>query len=125
MLEGRKMQQICYAAKIYKNSVHVKIVNTQNKYKCIIMRGDDPGRLYRRKGYGAVNRLNYCVAPQVLTVFIQALAEAARNILLICRLDWYWSSVGPPNMKLMVGRGSDGCSAPTIVLSATEAVSIP
>ena len=27
-------------------------------------------------------------------------------------------------MKLMVGRGSDGCSAPTIALSATRAVSV-
>ena len=48
--------------------------------------------------------------PRVLTVFIRALDETGRSILLLCYLDWYWSSVRPPNMKLMVGRGSDGCS---------------
>ena len=58
------MQQIECAARINKNSVHIKIVNTQSKYKCIIMRNDDPGRVYRRKGYGAVNWLNCCVAPR-------------------------------------------------------------
>ena len=26
------------------------------------MRSDDPGRVYRRKGYGAVNKLNCCTA---------------------------------------------------------------
>ena len=57
------MQQISYAAKINKNSVHVKIVNTRSMYKCIIMRSNDPGRVYKRKGYGAVNRLNCCAAP--------------------------------------------------------------
>ena len=54
------MQQISCAARINKNSVHIKIANTQSKYKRIIMRSDDPGRVYRRKGYGAVNRLNCC-----------------------------------------------------------------
>ena len=56
------MQQISCAARINKNSVHIKNVNTQSKYKYIIMRSDDPGRVYKRKGYGAVNRLNCCVA---------------------------------------------------------------
>ena len=51
-------------------------------------------------------------------VFIRVLTEAARSILLLCLLDLYWSSVGPLNMKLMVGRGSDGCSMPTIALFA-------
>ena len=40
--------------------MHIKIVNTQSKYKRIIMRSDDPGRVYGWKGYGAVNRLNCC-----------------------------------------------------------------
>ena len=44
--------------------MHIKIVNTQGKYKRIIMRSDDPGRVYRWKGYGAVNQLNCCAAPQ-------------------------------------------------------------
>ena len=50
------------AARINKDSMHIKIVITQSKYKRIIMRSDDPGRVYRRKGYGAINRLNCCVA---------------------------------------------------------------
>ena len=56
------MQQIDCAARINKNLVHIKIVNTQSKYKCIVMRSDDPGRVYRRKGYGVVNRMNCCAA---------------------------------------------------------------
>ena len=40
--------------------MHIKTVNTDSKYKCIVMRGDDPGRVDRGKGYRAVNRLNYC-----------------------------------------------------------------
>ena len=35
----------------------IKIVNTHNKYKCIVMRGNDPGRVNRGKGYQAVNPL--------------------------------------------------------------------
>ena len=58
-------------------------------------------------------------------VFTRALIEVARSIFFLCSLDWYWSSAGPPNMKLMVGLGSDGCSAPTIALLAMGAVSIP
>ena len=59
----------------------------------------------------------------VLMMFT-TLTKVARSIFLLCRLDWYWSSVGPPDMKLMVGRGSDGCSAPIIALSATRVVSV-
>ena len=58
-------------------------------------------------------------------MFIRALVEVARSILLLCCLDWYWSSIGPPNMKLMVGRGSDGCSALAIALLAAGAFSVP
>ena len=38
--------------------MHIKVVNTQGKYKRIIMGSDDPGRGYKRKGYGAIDRLN-------------------------------------------------------------------
>ena len=62
LLEGWKIQQISCAAKINKNSMHIKIVNTQSKYKSIIMMSDDPGQVYRRKAYGVVNWLNCCVA---------------------------------------------------------------
>ena len=62
MLEGWKVQQVSCAARINKDSVHIKIVNTESKYKHIIMRSDDPSRVYRRKGYGAVDRLNLCAA---------------------------------------------------------------
>ena len=40
--------------------MHIKTVNTNSKYKCIVMRGNDPSRVNRGKGYRAVNRLNYC-----------------------------------------------------------------
>ena len=38
--------------------MHIKTVNTYGKYKCIVMRGNDPGRVNKGKGYRAVNRLN-------------------------------------------------------------------
>ena len=62
ILEGWKVQQVCCAARINKDFVYIKIINTQGKYKRIIMRSDDPGRVYRWKGYGDVNWLNCCVA---------------------------------------------------------------
>ena len=40
--------------------MHIKIVNTHGRYKCIVMRVNDPGRVNRGKGYRAVNRLNCC-----------------------------------------------------------------
>ena len=40
--------------------MHIKIVNTHSKYKCIVMRGNEPGRANRGKGYRVVNRLNCC-----------------------------------------------------------------
>ena len=58
-------------------------------------------------------------------VFIRDLTEAVWSIFLLHRLDWYWCSAGPPNMKLMVGRGSYGCSAPAIAMLVAGAVSVP
>ena len=40
--------------------MHIKTVNTHGKYKCILMRGNDPSRVNRGKGYRAINRLNCC-----------------------------------------------------------------
>ena len=40
--------------------MHIKNVNTHSKYKCIVMRGNDPGRVDRGKGYRAINRLSCC-----------------------------------------------------------------
>ena len=37
--------------------MHIKIVNTQGEYKCIIIGSDDPGQIYMRKGYKAIDRL--------------------------------------------------------------------
>ena len=62
LLEGWKVQQVSCAARINKDSMHIKIINTQGKYKRIIMMSDDLGRVYRWKGYGVVNRLNCCAA---------------------------------------------------------------
>ena len=38
--------------------MHIKTVNTDRKYACIVMRGNDPGRVNRGKGYWVVNRLS-------------------------------------------------------------------
>ena len=105
--------------------MHIKIVNTQSKYKHIVRRSNDPGQVYRRKGYGAVNRLNCCAALRGTDGDYRALTEAAQSIFLLCRLDWFWSSAGLPNMKLMVGQGSNEYSAPAIALSAAGAVFVP
>ena len=32
--------------------MYIKIVNTDSKYKCIIMRGNNPNRVYRGKDIG-------------------------------------------------------------------------
>ena len=40
--------------------MHIKTVNTDSKYKCIVMRGNDPSRVNRGKGYWVVDRLSYC-----------------------------------------------------------------
>ena len=45
-----------------KDSVHIKIFNTQGEYKHIIIGSDEPSWVYRRKGYGAIDRLNSCTA---------------------------------------------------------------
>ena len=37
-----------------------KLFNTDIKYKCIVIRGNDLGRVDRGEGYRAVNRLNCC-----------------------------------------------------------------
>ena len=40
--------------------MHIKTVNTDSKYKCIVMRSNDLGRVNGGKGYRVVNRLNCC-----------------------------------------------------------------
>ena len=40
--------------------MYIKTVNTDSKYKCIVMRGNDPGRVNRGKGYRVIDRLNFC-----------------------------------------------------------------
>ena len=40
--------------------MYIKIVNTDSKYKCIVMRGNNPSRVYKGERYRVVNRLNYC-----------------------------------------------------------------
>ena len=67
--------------------MHIKTVNTDSKYKCIVMRGNDPGRVNRGKGYRAVNLLNYCDVLSVLTMFTLALIKAAQSIFLLYFLD--------------------------------------
>ena len=38
--------------------MHNKIVNTQSKYECIVVRSNDPGRVNKGRGYRAVNQLD-------------------------------------------------------------------
>ena len=40
--------------------MYIKVVNTDSKYKCIIMRGNNPSKVYRGEGYRVVNPLNCC-----------------------------------------------------------------
>ena len=50
--------------------MHIKTANTHSKYKCIIMRDNDPSRVNRGKGYRVVNRLSFCgVFPGVKGVY--------------------------------------------------------
>ena len=75
-----------------------------------------------------IGPLSGCAAgafPWLLIVFTRALTEAVRSDLLRCFLDWYWVSVGPPSMKLMVGRGSGACSISAIALSVVGAAVAP
>ena len=46
------MQQISCAARINKDSMHIKIVNTQSKDKCIIMKSNDPSWVIGGKDMG-------------------------------------------------------------------------
>ena len=39
--------------------MQIKIVNTQSKYECIVVRSNDPGQVNRGKGYRVVNWLDY------------------------------------------------------------------
>ena len=67
--------------------MYIKTVNTDSKYKCIVMRGNDSSRVDRGEGYRVVNRLNcYDVLLGADGVTL-ALTKAARSIFLLCFLD--------------------------------------
>ena len=40
--------------------MYIKTINTDSKYKCIMMGGNDPSRVNRGKGHRVVNLLNCC-----------------------------------------------------------------
>ena len=61
----------------------------------------------------------------VLTVFTLALTEAARSIFLLCFLDCYWLSCGPPSIKLMAGWEPEACSVSTTAMSVVGAAATP
>ena len=67
--------------------MYIKTVNTDSKYKCIVMRGNDPGRVNRGEGYRAVNRLHCCDVLLGANGFTLALIEAIRSIFLLCFLE--------------------------------------
>ena len=60
LLKGWEVQLIGCTAWIDEDLLYIKTVNTDSKYKCILMRGNDSGRVNKGKGYRAVNRLNCC-----------------------------------------------------------------
>ena len=89
------------------------------------MRRDDPSRVYRRKGYGVVNRLNcYAALRGTDGVYPGSDRGCAEHfspspfglVLIIDRASQY---------EVDGGQGSVGCSAPTIALLAAGAVSVP
>ena len=105
--------------------MHIKIVNTDSKYKCILMRGNDPGRVNRRKGYRVVNRLNCC---DVLSGPDGVHPSSDRGcpkhfspllVRLILAID------RSPSIKLMVALGPEACSISTTTLSAVGATTTP
>ena len=52
------MKQIGRTARIDKNPVHIKTVNTHSQYECVIVWCDDLCRVNRWKGYRVVHWLN-------------------------------------------------------------------
>ena len=56
------MQQIIRATKVNQYSVHIKIIDTSSKYKCIMVWSNDPGQVNRGKGYKTVDRLDCSTA---------------------------------------------------------------
>ena len=65
LLKGWDMEQIGRTAWIDENHVHIKIVNAYSQYECVVVWCDDPCRVNRGKGYGAVHRQNYYDIPPV------------------------------------------------------------
>ena len=95
-------------------SVHIKIVNTQSKYECIVVRSNDPGRVYR-----AIDRLDCSIAVwDVDGVYPssdccctqQPLLLAFRLILIISRVVQYVVYGGLWfRQELRIGRYSFNC----------------
>ena len=67
--------------------MHIKTINTNSKHKCIVMRGNDLGRVNRGKDIGPSTSWTAMMFSRALTVFTLALTEAARSIFLLCFLD--------------------------------------
>ena len=67
--------------------MYIKTVNIDRKYKCIVMRGNDPCRVNRGKDLGPSTRCTAMMFSWALTVFTLALTKAVLSIFLLCFLD--------------------------------------
>ena len=62
MCEGWELQQVCCTTWIHQHPMHIKTINTEGEYQCIIMRYNDPVRVNWSKGYGAICGLCFLAA---------------------------------------------------------------
>ena len=105
--------------------MHIKTVNTHSKYECIVMRGNDPGRVNRGKGYRAINRLS-CndVLPGADDVYPGSDRSRPKNFSPL--LFGLILAIGrSPQYKVDGWPGPEACSVSTTTLSTVEATTTP
>ena len=61
--------------------MYIKTINTNSKYKCIVMRGNDPSRVDRGEGYRAVVDSNQNICTNFITQFTKGLLSNPRKLL--------------------------------------------
>ena len=93
--------------------MHIKIFNTEGEYQYIIVGHNNPIRVDKRKGYGAIYMLGFFMSAfRVDNIYL------GRNCGSSQALRLYWSSDGPPNISLIAGLDFDKAAAPAVTLSA-------
>ena len=104
--------------RIYQYLVHIKTVNTEGEYQCVIMGYNNSVRVDRRKRYGAIYWLGFFMSSfRVDNIYLsldrgssQELFLLALRLILVVR----WA-----------GLDSDGVVIPTVILSAACPDSTP